>query len=160
MKPVKLTFKAVGAVLTLMALVFALMIFMFIDSLSSQAASSCTCGDVCTMQEFKIPPTVYVGIFAVVITMLIGLILFFKGGGPFEKPSGKEAWSEKLGKLRGTERDIYRLLMDSDGAMFQSEIVEKLGMSKVKATRTLDKLESLQLIERKRRGPTNIVVLK
>ena len=38
--------------------------------------------------------------------------------------------------------------------------MEKLEIRKVKATRLLDKLEAKQLIERKRRGLNNIVILK
>jgi len=38
--------------------------------------------------------------------------------------------------------------------------MEKLGIGKVGITRLLDKLEAKQIIERKRRGMSNIVVLK
>ena len=38
--------------------------------------------------------------------------------------------------------------------------MEKLGTGKVGITRLLDKLESKQIIERKRRGMNNVVVLK
>jgi uncharacterized membrane protein len=62
--------------------------------------------------------------------------------------------------LEGDEKRIYQLIADSNGAIFQSEIVEKTGLSKVKVTRTLDKLESRLYIERRRRGLTNIIVLK
>ena len=44
--------------------------------------------------------------------------------------------------------------------MFQSDIAEKTGFDKVKVTRVLDRLEGKQLIERKRRGMTNIVILR
>jgi uncharacterized membrane protein len=38
--------------------------------------------------------------------------------------------------------------------------MEKLGIGKVGITRLLDKLEAKQLIERKRRGMNNVVVLR
>ena len=44
--------------------------------------------------------------------------------------------------------------------MFQSELVEKTGHTKVKMTRILDKLEAKGLIERRRKGMTNLVFLK
>ena len=44
--------------------------------------------------------------------------------------------------------------------IFQSDLVEKTEFDKVKVSRILDKLEGRQLIERKRRGMTNVVVLK
>jgi len=51
-------------------------------------------------------------------------------------------------------------LLKENNAMFQSSLMEKLEIGKVKATRLLDKLEAKQLIERKRRGMNNIVVLR
>jgi uncharacterized membrane protein len=44
--------------------------------------------------------------------------------------------------------------------MFQSDIIEKTKLNKVKITRILDSLEAQNLIERKRRGMTNLVILK
>ena len=44
--------------------------------------------------------------------------------------------------------------------MFQPDLMEKLEIGKVKTTRLLDKLEAKQLIERKRRGMNNLVVLR
>lgn len=61
--------------------------------------------------------------------------------------------------LEPAEKKIYDIIIDSD-AIFQSELVEKAGMSKVKITRILDKLEARGLVERKRRGMTNVVVAK
>jgi len=65
--------------------------------------------------------------------------------------------------LSGVERDerkIVELLQKENGGMFQRTLMEKLEIGKVKTTRLLDKLEAKQLIERKRRGMNNIVVLK
>jgi len=39
-------------------------------------------------------------------------------------------------------------------------LMEELDVGKVKMTRMMDKLEAKQIIERKRRGMNNIVVLK
>ena len=58
------------------------------------------------------------------------------------------------------EKKIVDLLLQEDNAMFQADLMEKLGIGKVKTTRILDKLEAKQIIERKRRGMNNIVVLK
>jgi uncharacterized membrane protein len=44
--------------------------------------------------------------------------------------------------------------------MFQSELVEKTGYSKSKVSLILDRLEAKRILERKRRGMTNAVVLK
>ena len=44
--------------------------------------------------------------------------------------------------------------------MFQADVMEKIGIGKVGMTRLLDKLEAKQIIERKRRGMNNMIVLK
>lgn len=63
-------------------------------------------------------------------------------------------------KLDEEERKVVELLLKENKAMFQSSLMEKMEIGKVKATRLLDKLEAKQIIERKRRGMNNIVVLK
>ena len=44
--------------------------------------------------------------------------------------------------------------------VFQSDIVEKTGFPKVKVTRLLDRMEHRGLVERRRRGMSNIVLIK
>ena len=59
--------------------------------------------------------------------------------------------------------DFFRalkILQNENGTIFQADLMEKLETGKVGITRLLDKLEAKQLIERKRRGMTNIVILK
>ncbi len=62
--------------------------------------------------------------------------------------------------LKPEERELYNLIEKADGAIFQAELVEKSGFTKVKITRILDRLEGRGIIERRRRGMTNIVILK
>jgi uncharacterized membrane protein len=72
----------------------------------------------------------------------------------------KERW-EKISKtVKDDERKIYEAILDSDGLINQSEIAEKTGLSKSNVSRSLDLLESKGLVERKRRGMGNIVLLK
>ena len=63
-------------------------------------------------------------------------------------------------KLDKDERIIVKIIEESNGGIFQAELVEKSGMDKVKVTRILDRLEGRALLERKRRGMTNVVILK
>jgi uncharacterized membrane protein len=84
-----------------------------------------------------------------------------------EKPVGKllleerkERWKEILKTLKDDERKIYKVIIDSDGIVNQSELVEKTGISKSSVSRALDLLESRGLVERRRRGMGNIVLLK
>lgn len=58
------------------------------------------------------------------------------------------------------EKKIYELLRSSQGSMYQSDLIREMGVTKVKISRLLDRLEGKGVIDRKRRGMTNIVVLK
>jgi uncharacterized membrane protein len=76
------------------------------------------------------------------------------------KKFDKKNYSKLLNDLNSDEKKIVSELLNNNGTLFQSKIVEYTGQSKVKITRILDKLESKGIIERKRRGMTNIVFLK
>ena len=84
---------------------------------------------------------------------IFGLYMFF---------TGPRAESVKQVSTKGLEPDDKKLLdlVSAQGAIFQSELVEKSGLNKVKVTRILDKLEARGLVERKRRGMTNVVILQ
>jgi uncharacterized membrane protein len=72
----------------------------------------------------------------------------------------KERWQKISKTLKDDERKIYEVVLNSDGLINQSEIAEKTGLSKSNVSRSLDLLESKGLVERKRRGMGNIVLLK
>ncbi len=61
--------------------------------------------------------------------------------------------------LNPDETLLFNKVVEAEGTIFQSDLVEKTGFTKVKVTRILDKLEGRGLIERKRRGMTNVVIL-
>ncbi len=65
-----------------------------------------------------------------------------------------------VSKLDEDEKIIYDLLKRNNGSMYQSDIIKETQYSKVKTTRLLDKLHSRGIVDRQRRGMTNIVVLK
>lgn len=58
------------------------------------------------------------------------------------------------------EQRLYHLLVENNGSLYQSDLVNKTGLSKVQITRILDRLEGAGIIERKRRGMTNVVILQ
>lgn len=64
-----------------------------------------------------------------------------------------------LNSLTVDEKRLYRLIEEANGAIFQADLVEKSGFSKVKVSRVLDRLEGRDLIVRRRRGMTNMVVI-
>jgi uncharacterized membrane protein len=72
----------------------------------------------------------------------------------------KKRWKEISRNLKNDELTIYKAVIDSDGIVPQSKLIEKTGLSKSNVSRALDLLESKGLIERRRRGMGNIVLLK
>ncbi len=65
-----------------------------------------------------------------------------------------------LSKLDDEEKKIYEVIKSKSGSAYQTDLIKETEFSKVKITRVLDRLESKGVLERKRRGMTNIVVLK
>lgn len=72
----------------------------------------------------------------------------------------KEFKQIDLSKLSDEEKNIYEIIRNKDGSAYQTDLIKETGFSKVKITRILDKLETKDILERKRRGMTNIIVLK
>ena len=72
----------------------------------------------------------------------------------------RREWEDRADELRNGEKEIYEVVLESDGVVEQSTIVEETDLSKSHVSRKLDVLESKKLVERKRRGMGNVVVLK
>ncbi len=64
-----------------------------------------------------------------------------------------------ISDLRKDEKYVLQLIIDNK-AIFQADLIEKTGFGKAKMTRIIDRLEGKGLVERKRRGMTNVVILK
>jgi ABC-type uncharacterized transport system permease subunit len=58
------------------------------------------------------------------------------------------------------ERQILQLIANENGVIFQSLLVESSGFSKSKVSLVLDRLEARGVLERRRHGMSNVVVLK
>jgi DNA-binding transcriptional ArsR family regulator len=72
----------------------------------------------------------------------------------------RREWEEKADRLANNEAEVYELLLDADGVLPQAEIVDESDLSKATVSRTLDSLETKDLVERKRRGMGNVVLLQ
>jgi uncharacterized membrane protein len=72
----------------------------------------------------------------------------------------KEKFKEIAKSLQGDEKKVFDIITASDGFVFQGDLIAKTGYSKVKVSRILDRLETKNIIERRRRGMSNVVVLK
>src|SRR3989338_2712697 len=85
------------------------------------------------------------------------LAFFYKAGSRELKRDFKQI---DLSKLDDEEKKMYDIIKGKNGSAYQSDLIKETGFSKVKVTRILDKMETADIIERKRRGMTNIIVLK
>ncbi len=143
------------------AVAMAVIVLIFNNALKDIVADTCTHGSTCTMYD-TIRTQTYLSLSIVAVVLIIGLVIMFSK--PKEKIVVKTI-KEKRKKLdlSGLDKDdkkVVDLLLSENKAMFQSDLMEKLSIGKVKTTRLLDRLEDKGLIERKRRGMNNIVVLK
>lgn len=72
----------------------------------------------------------------------------------------RQEWEERMERLADNERVVYETVLDADGVLPQSEIVDQTDLSKATVSRTLDSLEARDLVERRRRGIGNVVWLR
>lgn len=76
----------------------------------------------------------------------------------FEKRKG--AFEEIADGLKEDEASVLRAIIASDGMIMQGELVEKTGLPKSTVSKCLDALEVRGLVERRRRGMGNVILLK
>jgi len=57
------------------------------------------------------------------------------------------------------ERVVLKIMAESGGSIFQSDLVERSGFSKGKVSLTLDRLEARGVVRRERSGMTNLITL-
>jgi hypothetical protein len=102
------------------------------------------------------------------IPLLAGIIIYDHLGKKEKKSiknelikTKKEVKSKVINKiLLPEEKIVIDLLKDNSGTLTQSELVKKSNLNKLKISRVLKKLESLNLIEKYPYGMTNKIKLK
>jgi len=153
--------KSVGFLITGIAIIMGFIVLLFNIGLRKIVTQSCGHGSSCPMYGTIVLQT-YVGLGLTAFVIVIGLFLIFSK--PEEKIVVRKIKDKKkklnLSGLDKAEKRVIELLQKENGGMFQRTLMEKLELGKVKTTRLLDKLESKGLIERKRRGMNNIVILR
>jgi len=158
--------KNVGYLLLGVSLLIVIVIFMFNSVLKEIVKTSC--GEehaiVCPMTE-TVNQQTYLALGIVGLVIIVGLLLIFS------KPQKeivfktkiveKKIKNKKIDKtgLRPEEKQVLDII-ENNKAVFQSDIIDRTGFGKAKMTRIIDRLEGRGFVERKRRGMTNIVVLK
>ena len=160
--------KNVGWLIIGISAIIFIIIWIFNYGIVSTLNATCTMGPTCSMSKtLSIQTGISIAIAAIIL--IIGLFLVFakehekivvKKIRPEASLNFKKFDKKSLAKLGKEEQKIMNLLLDNKGSIFQSQIAEQTGFDKVRVTRLLDSLEVRGVIERRRRGMTNIVLLK
>jgi len=153
--------KSVGCLISGIAIIIIIIVLVFNLGLRKIVAQTCSHGPDCSMYG-TISIQTWTSLAIAGLILIIGLFLIFSK--PEEKIIVKRIKEKKkklnLNGLDKDEKRVMELLQKENGGMFQRTLMEKLEFGKVKVTRLLDRLESKELIERKRRGMNNIVILR
>jgi predicted transcriptional regulator len=164
--------RVVGFLIIGVAALIGFIIYSFNLALVNIVNAACAHGASCPMWgTIEFQTNVSIGI--MVFVVMIGFYLIFFGKEERvvtkiktvkqqlePKRATKENYRKIMSALGKDDRQVFEKILEAEGTMFQSELVEKSGLSKVKVTRILDRLEGKGLVERKRRGMTNVVILK
>ena len=158
--------KNVGWIMLGISALVVLLVFLFNNTLMESVRNSCFIqhGDVqsCEMYD-SVNYQTYLALGIVGVLVIFSLFLIFSK--PNERIIVRKIKEKKIQKeinlssFRPEEKEIYNLVKEN-GAMFQADLIETTGFSKARMTRIIDKLEGSGLVERKRRGMTNVIVLK
>jgi uncharacterized membrane protein len=158
----------VGFLIVAISALIGFIIYSFNRALTDIVSATCSHGASCPMWgtlEFQ----TNVSMAAMAFVAVIGVYLIIFGeekpvsqtgsSGAVVKPKKKD-YSKVLDDLDEDGKKVLNAIIAEDGTIFQSQLVERTELNKVKMTRILDRLEGKGLIERKRRGMTNVVILK
>ena len=159
--------KFVGLIIVGMAVILGIIVFLFNNALTTIVDTSCSHGPSCPMYG-TIHTQTYIAIALIAIIVVIGLVLLFVKEEKHiiikkireKQDKQPEKKNVDLSLLDKDEKMIINKIQENKGTIFQSELVEKSGFDKVKVTRILDRLDGKQVIQRMRRGMTNVVLLK
>ena len=153
----------VGFIITGFALILGFMAWLYNRALTQIVNENCSHGPTCPMWEsVGFQTSINLAVIGAVVLVGVYFIFFVKDeeNKPITpKKIEKRDYSKVLKELSDDERHVMTKLIDAQGSLFQSDLVSDVH-TKVKVTRILDRLEGKGLVERKRRGMTNVVLLK
>jgi uncharacterized membrane protein len=155
--------KIVGYIILGFSILLGIVIYMFNNALNKIVNVSCSHGPSCPMWgTIEVQTNISMGVMGFII--LIGLYLILFADNDLNKPLNKKSPHKRkkgiYNNLNENEKLVLDKLFKSNGIIFQSNLVKKTGFTKVRITRILDKLENKGIIERRRHGMTNKVILK
>ncbi len=151
----------VGWLIIGISIVIGIIILIFNLGLRNIVGQTCSHGPSCSMYD-TISVQTWISMAIAGLILVIGLFLIFSKEETriITKTIKERKKKIQVEGLDKDEKELVKILQEENGAIFQRTLMEKLGIGKVGITRLLDRLESKQIIERKRRGMNNIVVLR
>ena len=156
--------KHVGYLILAVTALFFFVVMSFNFALQSIVDETCTHGLACPMHATTFTQEVLsYSLMGLLVLVSLFIIFFLKDETvvqEMKKDISEEDKKKKLENLDEDERNIMNIILREEGSIFQSSLVTETKLSKVKVTRILDRLEGKKLIERKRRGMSNVVLLK
>ena len=159
--------KKTGYLLIGIAVLVVIIIYMFNNALYDIVNASCSevgHGDSCPMYD-TISQQTNLSLVIVGLLIMVALYLIFSKPQKEIVIETKTIEKEKLPKeydlsdLRPEEKKVFELIKENK-TIFQADLIEQTEYGKAKMTRIIDKIEGKGFVERKRRGMTNVVVLK
>ena len=148
--------KKFGVVLVILSLIIGGIFVYYISNLTQKSQElGCFDNIECSTIERGLSIShIAIGIFSFIFAL--GFYLIF-----FNRERIIEQKEYDVSKLNSEEKKLFLFIKENkDKGVYQSNIVEHFDFPKSKVSRILDKLEQTGIIERRRRGMTNIIFLK
>jgi len=148
--------KKLGVILVIFSLITGGIFLYYISNLTTQSQElGCFANSNCFAVERGLSIShIAIGIFSFILALGFYLLFFNR-----EKIIKQKEYD--ISKLNKEEKEVFSFIKkNNEEGVYQSKIVEEFNFPKSKVSRILDNLEQNDLIERKRRGMTNIIFLK
>jgi uncharacterized membrane protein len=147
-----MNFRYLGTAIMALSIMSGAIVYSLSSAIISSTEHTEACSLVGTCPHVAALNLSYMGYIFSAGLFLTGLYVFMKAPQPGLRAKPKD--------LEPDEKKVYDMIAEAGGMVFQSDLVEKTGFPKARVTRILDRLEARRLLERRRRGMTNAVVLK
>lgn len=159
----------IGVIIVIVSFLVLGLLFLLKTNTDKQMAQACqeSCGEAegasCSLNSCPYRQennsSWLIGIVSVFTAFLAGLGVYLS----IPQKKNERVVEEKeydLSALDDIKKKIFYYIKERPEGVYQSAIGTEFSLSKVQTTRLLDQLEATGLVERKRRGMTNIVILK
>lgn len=160
--------KTLLGVIAILLILFTVAIFFYNRTLNDLAAGSCTDSSInCPHEKVVETQNIVIAVLLLVIAAVVGWIFLQArrnepariAHGPASEPATAPKKID-VSSLDADEKKVAAIIQEKGGSAFQSDVISGTGFTKVKVSRILDKLEHRGILERKRRGMANLIVLK